>query len=320
MSRLPTGITPMLATSGSLPDDEAGWAFEVKWDGVRALAAVADGKLTLTTRRGNDVTSHYPEVAELAGRLAAHPCLLDGELVTFESAGRTDFGRLQSRIHVGRPSDALRVETPVTYVVFDVLHLDGAAVLTDPYDVRRELLATLGLDGPSCQAPAPFLADGRALGEATRVQGLEGVVAKRRDSPYEPGRRSPNWRKVKHVRRQSAVVVGWQPGEGGRSGRLGSLLLAVPGPDGLVFVGHVGTGFTDPVLESLARRLARLGPAPCPLATPAPSAQARTAVWVRPELVADVDFTEWTRDGRLRHPSFKGLRDDLSPVDVEREP
>ncbi len=320
MNALPIGLAPMLAVSGSLPIEAEGWAFEVKWDGVRALGAVEDGQVTLTTRRAHDVSSHYPELAGLAGPLAGRPVLLDGELVAFDEAGRTDFGRLQSRIHVSHPGPALLASVPVTYLVFDLLHADGRSLLSESYDIRREQLSGLGIDGAHWQVPEHFVGDGAAVAEATRAQGLEGVVAKRRTSRYEPGRRSDSWRKVKHVRRQSTVIVGWQPGVGGREGQVGSLLLAVHEAGGLTYAGHVGTGFTAQTLALLSRVLAPLRTELCPLATRIAPTLRRGAIWVRPELVAEVEYTEWTREGRLRHPSFKGLRTDLSPADAVRAP
>ena len=316
MPPLPRDLAPMLAVPGALPADDGRWAYEVKWDGVRALAAVQDGVLTLRSRVGNDVTSGYPELAGLAGQLDG-PVLLDGEVVAFDEAGVPDFGLLQSRMHVAHPGPGLRRSTPVTFLPFDLLHRGDEPLLDRTYDERRAALEELGLGGPHWQVPPAFLADGQAVLEASRARGMEGVVAKRRDSRYAPGRRSDCWLKVKHVRRQSAVVVGWKPGEGGRSGRLGSLLLAVHEGGALVFAGHVGTGFSAEVLARLGALLAPLAVpgAPCPV----PREHARVARWVRPELVVDVEFTAWTRDGRLRHPSYKGLRDDLRPEEVGRE-
>ena len=321
-SLLPSGLRPMLATAGDLPPDDDRWAYEVKWDGVRVLAAVEAGGLRLTSRLGNDVTGGYPELAALAAAVD-RPVLLDGEVVAFDAAGRPDFELLQSRMHVRSPSARRRDAVPVTFVVFDLLH-EGTSALTGlAYDERRARLAALGLASPHWQVPAAFLGAGSAVHEATRAQGLEGVVAKRRDSRYDPGRRSELWVKTKHVHRTSAVVVGWQPGEGGRAGRLGSLLLAVhdvrPGVDGdLVYAGHVGTGFSAATLLLLQSRLAPLRRDTPPLPD-VPREHARSAVWVAPVLVCEVEYTAWTREGRLRHPSYKGLRDDVEPKDVIRE-
>ena len=316
---VPRGLRPMMATAGPLPADDEAWAYEVKWDGVRALVAVEGGTVTLTSRAGNDVTGSYPELAGLGLHLRSRSVLLDGEVVAFDDTGRTDFGRLQARMHVGRPSAALQRTTPVQLLVFDVLHLDGTSLLDRPYDDRRSVLDHLAVEGDAWSVPTAFLGGGQAVLDATRSQGLEGVVAKRRSSPYVPGRRSDDWRKLKHVRRTSAVVAGWKPGEGGRSGRIGSLLLGVHGERGLEYAGHVGTGFTSAVLALLGARLDGLRRPTPPFAAEVPREHARTAVWVEPVLVVDVDYTEWTREGRLRHPSYKGLRDDLPAADVVRE-
>ena len=305
---LPTGLSPMLATTGPLPVGD-GWSYEVKWDGVRLLVAVEGGTVRATSRNGNDVTGAYPEL----GALAELPdAVLDGEVVALVD-GLPDFGALQSRMHVRSPAPSLVAATPVTVLPFDVLHLQDSSLLPRPYDERRAVLEDL-LD-----APAAFTGDGQVLFESTRAQGLEGLVAKRRTSPYLPGRRSPDWVKVKHLLRQSAVVCGWKPGEGGRSGRIGSLLLGVHSGAGLVYAGHVGTGFTAATLRLLDERLAPLARTTPPYDGEVPREHARTAQWVEPVLVVDVDLTAWTKDGRLRHPSYKGLRDDLDPAGVVRE-
>ena len=316
---VPRDLRPMLATAGALPVDDDGWAFEVKWDGVRALVGVDADRLTVSSRNGNDVTASYPELRSLSAALGSTPVLLDGEIVAFDSAGRTDFGRLQARMHVGRPGAALLSTTPVQLLLFDVLHLGGRCLLERSWDERRAALEGLGLQDRHWSVPPVFLGGGAAVLEATKAQGLEGVVAKRRTSTYTPGRRSDDWRKIKHVQRASAVIAGWKPGEGGRAGRIGSLLLGVQGERGLEFAGHVGTGFSAAGLAALGRLLEPLRRASPPFAGEVPREHARTAVWVEPVLVAEVEHTEWTRDGRLRHPSFKGLREDLDPKDVRRE-
>ena len=308
----------MLATTGPLPAEEDQWSYEVKWDGVRALVEVRGGRVVLRSRNGNDISGAYPELSGLGAALGPTPAVLDGEVVVFDDAGRTDFGRLQARMHVRSPSPSLVRSTPVTLLLFDVLEVDDRPLLDLTYDQRRSVLESLPLSGERWQVPPAFPGDGPALLEATRAQGLEGVVAKRRDSRYESGRRSDSWVKVKHVRRTSAVVVGWKPGEGGRAGRIGSLLLAVAEDDGWAFAGHVGTGFSAATLRMLGERLAPLR-RPDPVLFDVPREHARDAVWVEPELVCDVDHTEWTRDGRLRHPSYKGLRDDVEPRAVVRQ-
>jgi bifunctional non-homologous end joining protein LigD len=318
---LPRDLKPMLAVAGPLPPakDDDKWSYEVKWDGVRALVAVDGGRLTLTSRNGNDVTSHYPELRGLGLQLGSRQALLDAEIVAFNAEGRSDFGMLQARMHVGKPGAALQRSTPVQLMVFDVLQLEGASLLDRTYDDRRGVLEGLGLQGDHWSVPPAFAGGGEALLDATRQQGLEGILAKKRDSKYLPGRRSDCWLKVKHIRRTSAVIAGWKPGEGGRAGRIGSLLLGVQGPKGLEYAGHVGTGFTGATLKMLGDKLEPLRRDDSPFATPVPRMHAKDAVWVEPELVAEVDYTEWTKDGRLRHPSYKGLRDDYDPKDVVRE-
>lgn len=308
---LPSDLAPMLATAGPLPADDGRWAYEVKWDGVRALVRLERGSVALRSRAGNDVTASYPELSAVSCGVDA---LLDGEVVALDALGRPDFGLLQSRMHVGRPSAALLARTPVVLLVFDVLHLGRTSQLGLPYDERRAALGALALVGAA--VPPSFASDGAGVLASTVEQGLEGVVAKRRDSPYLPGRRSGCWVKVKNASRQSAVVIGWKPGTGGRSGQLGSLLLAVWTPAGLVFAGHVGTGFTSAVLAHLGRLLTPLAvdAPPCEV----PREHARVAHFVRPLLVVDVEYTAWTAEGRLRHPSYKGLRDDLGVTDTVR--
>ena len=209
---------------------------------------------------------------------------------------------------------------PVTYLAFDLLSLNGHALLDLPWAQRRELLEELGLQGPSWLIPPAFTTETAQEVQAASVQqGLEGVVAKRQASRYEPGRRSASWVKVKNVLRQEAVVGGWQPGERGRSGQIGSLLIGVYDGAGLAYAGHVGTGFTRPTLDLLARRLEPLRRATSPFATEVPAEHRRFAGWAEPVLVVDVAFTEWTTAGRLRAPSYKGLRDDKEPREVVRE-
>lgn len=308
----------MLAVAGSLPADEGGWAYEVKFDGVRVLAEVADGRVTLHSRNDNDVTAAYPELQPLAAQLGPRVAILDGEVCVFDDAGRTDFGLIQSRMHVRRPSPALITSTPVQFLIFDVLHLDGQPTVDGTYDARREALLGLELAGAAWSTPPAITGDGPTIVAQSKAAGLEGIVAKRRDSRYLIGRRSPTWTKLKNIRRTSAVVVGWTPGEGNRAGQIGSLLLGVYGDHGFEYAGHVGTGFTQATLARLQRLLEPLRIDQSPLDTPVPRAHAKDAVWLQPVTVAEIDFTEWTRTGALRHPSFKGLRDDYDPKNVIR--
>jgi bifunctional non-homologous end joining protein LigD len=247
--------------------------------------------------------------------------VLDGELVALDDRGRPSFEALQARMHVTNAAQVRRLMTqvPLTYLVFDVLHLDGQSLLDRTYDERRAVLESLQLTGPSWQTTPRFNGGGAAVFAASREQGLEGVIAKRRDSKYYAGRRSDCWIKVKNLRTQEVVIGGWKPGEGRRKGAIGSLLIGVPGDGGLDYIGHVCTGFTDKMLRDLEQQLAPLERADPAFATAIPRAHAKDARWVEPVVVGEVAFTEWTKAGILRHPTWRGLRDDKSPDEVVRE-
>jgi bifunctional non-homologous end joining protein LigD len=247
----------MKAVTAPMPDEGDDWAYEIKWDGMRVLAVVEPGEVRLHSANGKDATGTYPELVGLAEALDGHTVLLDGEVVAFDDDGRPSFGQLQQRMHVTGPEVARRAaETPILYVVFDLLHFDGNDMFSLPYLDRRYLMGEVVEPGDHWQVPGHQIGDGQALLDATKERGLEGVVAKRVDSIYVPGKRSPAWRKIKARRRQEMVVGGWQPGDGRRDGTVGSLLVGhyVEGPSGhrrLQFGGKVGTGFSD-------RELARL--------------------------------------------------------------
>jgi bifunctional non-homologous end joining protein LigD len=320
---LPVSLNPMLAVAGTEPADQANWALEMKWDGVRALAFMERGALRLMSRTGRDITMAYPELAGLPAAIGRKQVLLDGEIVVFGANGWPEFEALQPRIHARdeRQAAQLAAQSPVTYLAFDVLHLDGRPLLGHPYRERRELLDELAISGPFWQAPPSFPGeDLRAVREVSRQHGMEGIVAKRLDSKYVPGGRSDYWRKIKNVHRQEVVVAGWKPGQGNREGQVGSLLVGVHDADGaLRYAGHVGTGFSADTLRMLGAKLRPLRRATPAFGEPVPPEHARTAVWVEPELVAEVDFDRWTRAGRMRAPVYKGLRDDKDPADVVRE-
>ena len=312
----------MLASPGVLPppEQEQRWAFEMKWDGVRAVVYLDRGDLRVLTRNDREVAATYPELAGLAHQLRDRRMILDGEVVAFDEAGRPSFGELQARMHVRAPGRALLDRVPVSILVFDLLHLDGTSLVGAPYDERRSALEGLDLTGDRWAVPPAFDGQGAEALAASQAQGLEGVLAKRYDSVYLPGRRSPHWIKVKHVRMQEVVVGGWSPGAGRRQGGIGSLLLGVPDQDGrLVYAGHVGTGFSDRVLADLGTRLRAAERSTSPFADEVPRAHAKDAHWVTPRLVGEVTFSEWTRDGMMRHPSWRGLRPDKDPQDVRRE-
>ena len=319
MSALDLRVAPMMAVTGPLPRDDERWAFEVKWDGVRALSYVDSGRMRVESRNLLDITPRYPELYGLPEALDGHAAILDGEVVTFDEHGRPSFGRLQHRMHVTGERDVRMrmVEIPVVYMVFDVLWLDGHWTLELPYTDRRRLLEALALDAPQWQTPGSHVGDGAAMLQASRERGLEGIIAKQVDSLYEPGRRSRAWVKVKNVRRQEVVVGGWLSGTGNRTGRIGALLVGYYDNGELRFAGRVGGGFTDRMLAEVAADLAPLARSTSPFADKVPYSQAH---WVEPRLVTDVEFGEWTPGGTLRHPRFKGLRDDKAPQDVVREP
>jgi bifunctional non-homologous end joining protein LigD len=247
--------------------------------------------------------------------------VLDGEIVAMDEHGRPSFEALQARMHVTNPAQVRRLTTqvPATFLAFDVLYLDGHSLLDEPYVERRRILESLELAGPSWQTPPHFQGDGDAVLAASKDQGLEGVIAKRLDCRYLPGKRSDTWLKIKNLRTQEVVISGWKPGEGRRKGVIGSLLLGVPGDDGLHYVGHVGTGFTDAMLRELGDMLKPLERAAPPFANAIPRLHAKDAHWIEPRYVGEVAFGEWTKAGILRHPVWRGLRDDKSPDDVVRE-
>lgn len=315
---LPRAIVPMNATVGRLPHDDDQWAFEIKWDGVRTLAYAEPGELRLVSRTGRDVTAQYPEVRAMSRTLGSRRVVLDGELIAFDG-GRPSFQRLQSRINVSSEGDIRRAqgEAPVVYIIFDLLYVDGRSLLRHPYLERRAELASLELAGAHWQVPDYQRGDGGALLAATRAQGLEGVMAKLLRSTYQPGRRSRQWLKIKNVRRQEVVIAGWVPGQGRRSDSLGALVVGVYDDDGAFrYAGKVGTGFTEVTLKMLRSRLAELEVDASPFEGREPQ---RDTVFVRPELVCEVEFSEWTQTGTLRQPSFQGLRDDKEPRGVVRE-
>jgi bifunctional non-homologous end joining protein LigD len=318
----PADLRPMLATPGQLPSDDTGWAYEMKWDGLRALAFLTGSAVRLTSRSGRDITTAYPELAGPPTLTGSSEAVLDGEIVAFAGGSWPDFEALQQRMNIGSAAQAalLATQIPVSYLAFDVLWLDGRPLLEQPYTRRRELLDGLGLDRGRWQVPPSFSGESGSDIQAVSVQQrLEGVVAKRLASRYEPGRRSAAWRKIKNVVRQEFVIGGWQPGEGGRAGWIGSLLVGVQAEAGLVYSGHVGTGFTQQTLRMLGDRLGVLRRDSSPFAGQFPPEDARFARWVEPVLVAEVEFAGWTKSGRLRGPAYKGLRDDKDAADVVRE-
>lgn len=307
-------MRPMLATRGDRVPTGPEWTHEIKWDGMRILADVrreAGRGVRLHSRNENDVSASYPELMELPGR----DLLLDGEVVVFDD-GLPSFGALAERMHVrnARRATALAETRPVTYLVFDVLRLDGRDLLREPLEVRRAVLESLELSDVWWQVPQTY-DDGVALLEATGQQGLEGVVSKRLASRYEPGQRSRSWLKFAHRRRTSWVVGGWRP-ETGSASRLGAVLVGQPTPDGLLYRGRVGSGIAGKVGPMLRELLEPLALTASPFADEVPRMDAQGTHWVEPVLVVDVESLGLGTQGRLRQPSYRGLRTDLSPADL----
>ena len=318
-TRAPRDLRPMLASLVTQVPAGDDWAYEMKWDGVRALVLVEGGTVRVTSRNGREVSAGYPELGVMADALGSTEVLLDGEIVALDEHGRPSFQLLQRRMHV-RDAAALRAlgrEVPVAYMIFDVVWLDGNLLTALPYRDRRLVLDALGLRAARWQTPPEITGDGNAALATSRELGLEGIVAKRIESTYEAGRRSSSWRKIKHELRQEFVVGGWTAGQGGRSGRVGALLVGYyDGEGALQYAGKVGTGFTELELDRVGELLAPLARDANPFVGPGVP---RAAHFVSPRLVAEVRFTEWTEGGRIRHPAYFGLRGDRDPSEVVRE-
>lgn len=290
-------VEPMRATLGTLPSEDTGWAYEIKWDGYRTLAFVADGAVRLQSSNLHDVTKKYPEMTALAEGVAARRAVLDGELVVLDDAGRPRFELIQ------------RHEREAALYVFDVLSIDGHDTINEPYEERRRMLGEVLGAGSNWAVPAYRVGDGAVLLEATGAQELEGVMAKRLGTKYRPGARSKDWRKVKHRRRAEVVIGGYTPGTGNRSSSFGALLVGRFVDGVLAFAGGVGTGFTQRRLDEMTARLRAMRIDTCPFDPPPPTAYRRGATWVEPTLRAIVEITEFTNEGYVRQASFIDLAD-----------
>lgn len=319
---MPQHVKPMLALSGDLPTNDTGWAYEFKWDGVRAILYVDGGRVRAFTRNDKSLLSTFPELRDIARHLGSRSAILDGEIVTLDQDNRPNFATISKRLHVTSKStiEELRSSIPASFFAFDLLYLDGRTLTELPYDARRAALDSLHLQGETFATP-PSITNtaGPKVIEIARARGLEGVVIKRRTSRYSPGSRSGDWIKVKNFRTQEVVVGGWTEGKGERDGSLGALLLGIPSHEGLLFVGKVGTGFTATTRTELLRRLAPLARKSTPFSEPLGRADSERAHFVRPTLVGEVRFAEWTNDTKLRQPSWRGLRSDKKAKDVVRE-
>ena len=321
-------ISPMLATLGSRDDirDQDDWAFEMKWDGVRVVATVTAEAVRLTSRGGKDLTSTFPELAELLealdpAALAAGETVLDGEIVALDARDRPSFSRLQRRLGLTRDRDVeqARKEVEAHVMIFDLLRRGGVPLLRTPYRERRSALFDTVRSTEHIHVPQADHGDVDHAIELSKELQLEGVMAKTETGVYQPGRRSRTWIKIKNARHQEVVVIGWRHGKGGRSGSIGSLLLAIPDGEGVLrYVGRVGTGFSDrdheQITSTLASRARRTPPA-----DDVPAADRRDAEWVRADLVGEVRYSERTEDGRLRHPVWRGWRRDKQAHEVRGE-
>jgi bifunctional non-homologous end joining protein LigD len=314
---MPEHVVPMLARLAYMPANQDNWGFEVKWDGIRAIlySGKRPGAITLENRNLRDITFKYPELHPLAGLNA----VVDGEIVALDDNGRPSFERLQGRMHLSTEAGVRQRmnDIPVRFMAFDLIWHAGRDLSELPYTERRAALEALDLNGDCWQTPGWRRGDGSALLQAARDQALEGVMAKRLESPYCPGKRTKHWLKIKVKQNQEFVVGGWQPGEGRRENTVGSLLLGYFDDGAFRYAGKVGTGFKEHDLRMLVRELKPRRRTTSPFVPP--PVPPRGVIFAEPELVAEIEFTEWTREGILRNPAYKGLRDDKQAEAVVRE-
>src|SRR6202453_4206025 len=302
-------LAPMLATHGSVANlKPSQWAFEAKWDGYRLLVDADHGEVRLRSRSGRDITKDFPQLRSVAADLGDHHVVLDGEVVALDASGVPSFSEMQNRAR------ATRIE----FWAFDLLYLDGRSLLRATYRDRRKLLETLA-SGGGLNVPDLLPGDGAEALDHSRKQRGEGVIAKKRDSSYQPGRRSASWVKDKYWNTQEVVIGGWRAGEGGGIRGIGPLLSGIPAADGLHFAGRVGTGFTERDLASLKKTLAPLQTDDSPFGARLSTQDAKGVTFVKPTLVGEVRYSEWTSDGRLRQPSWRGLRPHKKPREGVRE-
>ena len=327
-------IKPMLAKPGKLPINSKLYGYEVKWDGIRALLAFHKNHVQITSRNLHDITGQYPELQTLQtffNKQGINEILLDGEIVAFDKGGRPSFSCLQKRMGLLDPQVISKEmqRTPVVYIVFDLLSFHGQDLMDKPYLERRNFLERLQLENPYCQLSPYKTGPVEKLLKATAALGLEGIVAKRLDSPYQPGKRTGDWLKLKHQQRQELLIAGWLPGKGLRQGTIGSLLLGYYNmtakeaakkslPQQFLYAGKAGTGFSMQVLHRLIKQLAPLERPTSPFSHKLPIPMTNIH-FVVPKLIGEFEFTEWTPNHTLRHPSFKGFRYDKAPCDIIRE-
>lgn len=322
-------IKPMLAKQGKLPTDDNQYGFEIKWDGMRCILYHINNEILLRSRNQKDITSQYPELQELGTKLNGQQVILDGEIIALDTRGRPSFSLLQHRM--GLSSSIVitkkRQEIPVTYISFDILYLNNKYLMDLPYTERRHILDNLGFSSTNLQVPAYQLGHGKEIQKAVSDLGLEGIIAKRLISHYLPGKRSDDWLKIKNNHRQEFVIGGWLPGKGQRSEGIGSLVLgyydmtlkqaeAENKEPQFLYAGKVGTGFTKDLLQKLLAMLTPLKRDSSPFSTDIPP---KDTIFVEPQIIGEFEFTEWTPNNTLRHPSFKGLRYDKAAPFVIKE-
>lgn len=311
----------MKASSGELPIG-GDWVYELKWDGMRVVSFIDETGVRLQSTNLLDATASFPELAGMAAALgSAGPLILDGEVVAFDEHGRPSFGRLQERMHVREPAEAARraAVNPVSYVIFDLLHLDGHDTFSLPFRDRRRLLEQLVEPGEHWRLTEVHTGDAAELLDVVTLQGLEGLIAKQPASRYIEGKRATTWRKIKPRQRQEFVVGGWAEGRGGRAGSVGSLLLGYQVDGGLRHCGSVGSGLDAAAVAEWEERVAFHAREESPFDGPVPETMGRRFHWIDPVFVVEVAFGEWTQDDNLRHPSYLGLRIDKDPELVVRE-
>ncbi|MGI8809339.1 MAG: ATP-dependent DNA ligase [Acidimicrobiales bacterium] len=313
----PPRLLPMLAGGNGVPPNPSGYQFEPKLDGQRIVVLTSPDGIVVTNRRGGEITGTYPELTAMAEALAPHSVVLDGEVVAFNEKGQTSFQRLQRRMHVIQPSARLLADTPVAFVAFDVLWLDGELLVDRPQTERRRVLDSLGIKGRAWQTAPVLDAMPEELFEACRQAGLEGFMAKKLDAPYSVGRRSTAWWKVKCGRRREFVVGGWSSGQGSRQESIGSLALgcydtADAETQRLFYVGQAGSGLNEEMIRQLQKLFAQISVSAAPFVIRPPL----KLQFVRPMLVVEIAYTEVTEAGTLRQPSIKGLRTDVVAGEV----
>lgn len=311
-------IAPMLAKASELPKEETAYGFEIKWDGLRAIVYIDSSNVTILSRNSKDITSQYPEVAGVGQALEVGSYILDGEIIAFGQDSKPSFSQLQHRMGLSSAKRirAMMQQIPVTYIIFDILFSHGESLIHLPYSERRSRLEALELASPYWQTPA-YSRDGNGLLAISLRLGLEGIMAKNLGSPYTPGKRTGAWLKIKNQQRQEFIIGGWLAGAGSRQGLIGSLLVGYYDANSqLRYAGAVGTGFTVKTLKTLALLLAPLSQPNNPFVDQPPQKEIH---FVQPKLIGEFEFTEWTPNSTLRHPSFKGLRNDKNPLEIVRE-